>query len=220
MIMGHRMSEIQIPKQLFVTGTDTEIGKTVISATLCRGLNADYWKPVQAGTDPQTDSEAVATWAGMQSNRIHPETYRLQEPMSPHASARLQGLEIGMDAFSLPVGPQSPIIVEGAGGVLVPLNREKMMLDLMVQLDLPVLLVGRSTLGTLNHTLMSLDVMRSRGLAIWGVVLNGPHHPSNEEAILHFGKPNHLFRSLPLDEISPATLQDHFNQTFLTDVTS
>lgn len=214
------MSKIHFPNQLFVTGTDTEIGKTVISATLCRGLNAEYWKPVQAGTDPRTDSEAVAAWAGMDSNRIHPETYRLHEPMSPHASARLEGVEIAMEAFTLPAGPENRLIVEGAGGILVPLNREKMILDLMIQLDLPVLLVARSTLGTLNHTLMSLEVMRSRGLTIWGVVLNGPHHPSNEEAICHYGKPNHLFRSLPLEEISFESLEDHFNQTFLTDVTS
>ncbi|MGM0507361.1 MAG: ATP-dependent dethiobiotin synthetase BioD, partial [Bacteroidota bacterium] len=112
------------------------------------------------------------------------------------------------------------LIVEGAGGVLVPLNTEMMILDLMVQLDLPVLLVARSSLGTLNHTLMSLEIMRSRGLTIWGVVLNGPHHPSNEEAILHYGKPNYLFRSLPLETITPDILEDHFNQTFRIDVTS
>lgn len=214
------MSKITFPKKLFVTGTDTEIGKTVLSATLCRGLQAEYWKPVQSGIDPQTDSETVASWAGMTKERIHPETYRLNEPMSPHASADLDGVEIEMGAFTLPDSRRDHLIVEGAGGVLVPLNREKMMLDLMVQLDLPVLLVARSTLGTLNHTLMSLQVMRSRGLTIWGVVLNGPHHSSNEEAILHYGKPNHLFRSLPLDTITPASLDHHFNQTFRSDVTS
>ncbi|MGM0506642.1 MAG: ATP-dependent dethiobiotin synthetase BioD [Bacteroidota bacterium] len=96
------MSKINFPKKLFVTGTDTEIGKTVLSATLCRGLQAEYWKPVQSGLAPQTDSERVAAWAGVETDRIHPETYRLTEPMSPHASAYRDGIEIDMEAFILP----------------------------------------------------------------------------------------------------------------------
>ncbi|MEX0594239.1 MAG: dethiobiotin synthase, partial [Balneolaceae bacterium] len=184
------------------------------------GLQAEYWKPVQSGLEPRTDSDAVAEWAGMDADRIHSETYRLNTPMSPHASAEIDGVEIDLNAFSLPECRRDHLIVEGAGGILVPLNREEMILDLMVRLNLPVLLVARSTLGTLNHTLMSLQVMRSRGLSIWGVVLNGPYHPSNEQAILHYGKPRHLFRSLPLETINADTLNDHFNQTFRSDVTS
>lgn len=211
---------MDIPKELFVTGTDTEIGKTVLSATLCRGLNAGYWKPVQSGLEPATDRDSVARWTGLDPTHFYPETYRLTEPMSPHASAEIDGVEIEMEAFSLPDYRQSHLIVEGAGGLLVPLNREKMIIDLMVQLDLPVLLVARSSLGTLNHTLMSLEIMRDRGLTVWGVVLNGPRHPSNEEAILHYGRPNHLFRSLPLESLTPESLHDHYNQTFSRDVTS
>lgn len=155
---------------VFVTGTDTGVGKTVVSAWLALHWQAAYWKPIQSGLgEGATDSEWVARWSGQAP---FAETYRLRTPASPHLAARLDGQRIRLDAFSLPKAPR--LIVEGAGGVMVPLNDEHLMLDLMRRLRLPVLLVARPALGTINHTLLSLRVLRDSGIDVLGVILNGP----------------------------------------------
>jgi len=206
---------ITFPDTMFVTGTDTDVGKTVISAILCAGLRADYWKPVQAGRDPLTDSDRVREWAGLAPEQIHSETYCMEQAASPHAAAEAEGIRIDVNRITLPVKRGARLIVEGAGGLLVPLNWEKMVLDLLVQLDLPVLLVARSGLGTLNHTLMSLQILESRDIKPWGVVLNGPVHRSNEETIRHFGQVERLFRCLPVTALHPQELPKQFESTFL-----
>ena len=188
-----------MPRGIFVTGTDTDIGKTVVSACLVRALNADYWKPIQSGLVDGRDRDSVATLAGLNEDRIHPSTYELQAPLSPHEAARLENASLNMDALILPETDKT-IIVEGAGGVLVPINSECLMIDLMAQLGLPVIVVARSGLGTINHTLLTLEALHVRNLNVLGVIVNGPKNPANVEAIQTYGKTNIL---LELEPLSP-----------------
>ncbi len=173
---------------LFVTGTDTGVGKTLVAACLARLLGADYWKPAQTGTeDGDDDTATVATLAGLTADRIHPPRHRFKAPLSPEAAAALENASIALDDFALPE-TSHPIVVEGAGGVLVPIGGGATMADLMARLALPAVLVARSTLGTINHTLLSLTALRRHGIAIAGVVLVGPPNPGNRAAIeLHGG---------------------------------
>ncbi|MGM0588925.1 MAG: dethiobiotin synthase [Bacteroidota bacterium] len=212
---------MKLPSQIFVTGTDTGIGKTVIAGILTQGLNAHYWKPVQSGLDEQTDSEWVADVIDNGSERVLPERYRLNEPMSPHASAEIDGVEIGLHDFMIPEGfreTDKPLIVEGAGGIHVPLNDRDMMVDLMRQLGLPVLVVARSTLGTLNHTLLTIEALRSRTIPVLGIVLNGPQQESNQSTLQRMtGLP--VLGPLPevIEDWTPELLQHWFEQLFETE---
>jgi dethiobiotin synthase len=172
----------------FITGTDTNVGKTVLSALLCAALPARYWKPIQTGASEGTDRRQVISWAGISREQALPETYIFDDPVSPHLAAEREGKEIRLETIALPVDDFSmPLIVEGAGGVLAPINPHQFMTDLMVHLRLPVILAARSTLGTINHTLMSLQVLRSCEIEVRGVVLIGPENPDNRKAIGHYG---------------------------------
>ncbi len=169
----------------FVTGTDTGIGKTWVSAWLVRSWRADYWKPVQAGTIEGCDADVVRQAAP--GAVIHPSAHTLPEPLSPHEAARLAGVTISIEDFTLPPTGQ-PLVVEGAGGVMVPLNDKDLMVELMARLELPVVVVARSGLGTINHTLLTLEALRRRGIEPAGVILCGPPNPANRRAIEHFGR--------------------------------
>lgn len=182
---------------LFVTGIGTDVGKTLVAAILTRALAADYWKPVQAGltTDgtphgaPATDGGTVA--ALVPSAVVHPEAYRLYMPASPHAAAAAEGLTLTL-AGILAARPRTPrpLIIEGAGGVLVPLAPGLLLIDLIGALGVPVVVVARHYLGSINHTLLTVEALRARGLPIAGLVFNGPPTPASEEAILaHTGLP-------------------------------
>jgi dethiobiotin synthetase len=199
----------EIPRRLFVTGTDTGIGKTMVSAILMAGLNGRYWKPVQSGLEEMTDTEWIREMTGLDSDHFYPETYRLKLPLSPHASAAAENISIDLDAFQLPETDQH-LIVEGAGGVMVPLNDHHFMLDLMKKLDIPVLLVTRSELGTINHTLLSLEQLRRYGIDAFGVVMNGPENPGNRDAIERFGNTQVLAEIELLSKINPQTLMKAF----------
>lgn len=190
----------QLPDKFFVSGTDTGIGKTVVSAMLMSALDATYWKPIQSGLEEETDTEFVKRVAEVADDRIIPERYRLNEPMSPHSSADIDGVKIGLDDFELPDHSTKHLIVEGAGGLWVPVNWKESIMDLIIHLNLPVLLVSRSTLGTLNHTLLSLEALRNRGIEVIGVLMNGPEHKENKRTIEHFGnvKVWELFETLPV----------------------
>jgi dethiobiotin synthetase len=170
-------------KHLFVTGTDTGIGKTITSAWLCKHWQADYWKPVQSGLEGGSDSEWIARLSGC---AIHRETYRLSQPLSPHQAADIDGVKIQLSDFVLPHAER--LVVEGAGGCLVPLNWRETMLDLMKQLGSCALLVARSGLGTINHTTLSLRALKAAGVPVLGVVMVGETNPANREAIEHFGE--------------------------------
>ncbi len=169
---------------VFVTGTDTGVGKTMIAAWLVLSWRAEYWKPVQSGTLEGWDADVIRQLAP--DAVIHPSRHALPEPLSPHQAAARAGRRIGLGDFRLPATSR-PLVVEGAGGVLVPLNETELMVDLMTHLGLPVLVVARSGLGTINHTLLTLEALRRRQLPIAGVILNGPPNPDNRDAIERFG---------------------------------
>jgi dethiobiotin synthetase/malonyl-CoA O-methyltransferase len=169
---------------VFVTGTDTGIGKTMVSAWLVRSWQADYWKPVQSGINDGCDADVIKSVAP--EARIHPSAFMLNAPLSPHQAAALDGVSIALDDFHLPVAAGRPLVVEGAGGALVPLNDRHVMADLMARLGLPVVVVARSGLGTINHCLLTLEALQRRGIAIAGVVMSGPLNDANRQAIEHF----------------------------------
>jgi dethiobiotin synthetase len=189
----------------FVTGTDTDVGKTVVSAWLVARLGASYWKPVQAGNHPETDSAIVRRLTGASADRILPEAYLLPEPIAPHEAARRAGTTIDM-ARLVPPACDGPLVVEGAGGLLVPLTDKAYVIDLATELHLPIILVTRSTLGTINHTLLSLEAIRRRGLTLAGVVVNGPETPHNRAAIERYGQVEVIAEIPWLDQLTPATL--------------
>jgi len=189
----------------FVTGTDTDVGKTVVSAWLMTHLNAAYWKPVQAGTEPATDTATIRELAELPADRILPEAYLLPEAMAPHEAARRAGVAIDMGKLKPPATDRL-LIVEGAGGMLVPLSDKAYVIDLAAQLRLPVLLVARSTLGTINHTLLSIEALRRRSLPLAGVVMNGPKTLHNREAIERHGDVTVIAEIPWLPEVTRATL--------------
>jgi dethiobiotin synthase len=176
-------------KGFFVTGTDTNVGKTVVASLLCAALPAFYWKPIQTGALEGTDRQAVLARTGLAEVASLPEAYVFDDPVSPHLAAQRAGKEIVLEAISLP-RPRAPmpLVVEGAGGVMAPINSHQFMTDLMRHLALPVVVAARSTLGTINHTLLSLQCLRGAELQICGVVLIGPENPENREAIEYYGK--------------------------------
>lgn len=182
-----------VNQTLVVTGTDTGIGKTVFSAGLVQALQASYWKPVQSGLEEETDSEIVAR---LSAGTVLAEGYRLQLPASPHLSAEAEGVEIDPAHLALPQ-LDGPLVVEGAGGVMVPLNRDLLYLDLFARWRAPVILCARTQLGTINHTLLSLRALRDAGCTVIGVAFIGDAEPEVEESIVQFGAVAHLGR-LPM----------------------
>lgn len=203
------------PPAFFVTGTDTGIGKTVVSALLTAGLNAAYWKPIQSGLEEQTDTEYVRDKTGRSPDHFITEQYRLQTPMSPHASADIDGVEIRLEEFNLPdFSGFDHLIVEGAGGLMVPINDQAMIIDLIKRLNLPVLLVARSGLGTLNHTFLSLDQLQRYEIPCLGVILNGEKHESNRRTIENYGKVPVLAELEPMQRIDKDRLKREFHRLF------
>ncbi|BAK68190.1 dethiobiotin synthetase [Sphingobium sp. SYK-6] len=171
---------------LIISGTDTDVGKTVVAAGLAAALDAHYWKPVQAGTEDGTDSErAVAL--GVPQTHILPEAHRLALPASPHLAAEREGCRIDPDRLALPT--PRPLIIEGAGGLMVPLRRDPpaLIIDLFARWNSPVLLVARSGLGTINHSLLSIEALRARGIAIAGLLFVGAPHADNEATLPRLG---------------------------------
>ncbi|BAV65114.1 dethiobiotin synthase [Sphingobium cloacae] len=192
-----------------VTGTDTGIGKTVFSAALAGALGGSYWKPIQAGVDPEGDSETVARLSGLPADRILPEAYRLTTPASPHLAARIDGVEIELDRLALPP-VDGPLVVEGAGGVLVPVSETLLMADLFAHWGKPVILCARTGLGTINHSLLSLEALRARGVPVAGIVFIGDPHAENERIVPALGKVANLGRLPHLPALDPASLAAAF----------
>lgn len=193
---------------VIVTGTDTGIGKTVFAAGLAVALGAHYWKPVQAGTDPEGDTQ-TAIRLGVPATHVLPEAYRLTTPASPHLAARLDGLEIALDRLALPdTSEMLPglLVIEGAGGVLVPLNESRTMADQFMIWHAPVILCARTTLGTINHSLLSIEALKARGVPILGIAFIGEAHEENERIIPKMGGVRSLGRLPSLDPLDRATL--------------
>jgi dethiobiotin synthase len=199
----------------FVTGTDTNVGKTVLSALLVAALDAVYWKPVQTGASEGTDRESVRLWAEATEDRLPLERYRFYPPISPHLASREGGIRITLDDFELPAAPAGPKwIVEGAGGVMVPLNEHDMMRDLMRQIGFPVIIAARTALGTINHTLLTLAALREASLPICGVALIGHKNIDNRRAIEDYGNIRVIGHIPILEKINRAALLDVYEKHF------
>jgi dethiobiotin synthase len=171
---------------LFVTGTDTGVGKTLLSALLVASLNRNYWKPIQTGASEATDRETVIRWAGVPPDRTFAESYIFDPPVSPHFAAEQQGITIDLSRVRMPQSPV-PLIIEGAGGVMVPINGHEFMLDVMRHVGAPVVVAARTALGTINHTLLTLAALRNAALDVRGVVMIGNVNPENRRAVEHYG---------------------------------
>jgi dethiobiotin synthetase len=209
------MARRKYPKRIFVTGTDTGVGKTFVSAILVAGLKAEYWKPVQSGIEDKTDTQWIIERTGLTEDYFHPETYLLKLPISPHASAANDGINIQLDHFKVPENKKSKhLVIEGAGGIMVPLNKEQFMLDLMKKIGEPVLLVASNSLGTINHTMLSLLQLRMHGLDVIGVILNGEKNVINREAIERYGKVEVLAEIEMIQDVNPKTLTQIFRNNF------
>ena len=193
---------------VFVTGTDTGVGKTVVAACLARAWHACYWKPLQTGLASEPgDTETVRRLAGLSPERLLPPLHALQAPLSPEAAARLEGVALSARDIRLPaIDP--PLVVEGAGGLMVPIAPGEMMIDLVSRLALPVVLVARGTLGTINHSLLSLEALRRRGVPVAGVVLNGDGTDSNREAIERHGQVRIIVELPRLASLDATTLAE------------
>ncbi|MCU0432706.1 MAG: dethiobiotin synthase [Bacteroidia bacterium] len=170
-------------KKIFVTGIGTDVGKTVVSGILVEALKADYWKPVQTGSYFSTDSDKIRKYITNTQTRIHPEAYVLRQYMSPHAAAELEDTRIDLHKIVLPETTNT-LIIEGAGGLMVPLNEEQFIIDLIVKFEAEVVVVIQNYLGSINHTLLTLDVLRYRNIPVAGLVFNGPPHQLSEDIIL------------------------------------
>lgn len=190
-------------RPLIVTGTDTDIGKTVAAAGLTAALGASYWKPVQAGVEGGTDSGTVARLAP--DARILPEAYRLATPASPHLSARLDGIAIDPGAFALPE-VNGRLVVEGAGGLMVPLSEEFLLIDLFARWRAPVVLCARTALGTINHSLLSVEALKARHIPIAGILFVGEPHAENERVIPRLAEVAPLGRLPRLDPLDSTSL--------------
>ena len=199
---------------LFVTGTDTNVGKTVLSALLCAALGHIYWKPIQTGTCEGTDREAVMRYAGLPEARTLPEMYRFEAAVSPHLAASMAGVRIDLTGITRPA-VDNAVVIEGAGGVLAPINERELMIDLMRRLNAPVVIAARTSLGTINHTLLTLQALRAAHLTVKGVVLIGEANEDNRHAIERYGNIEIIGWIPPLPSINRAALLDvyarHFN---------
>jgi dethiobiotin synthetase len=205
-----------------VTGTDTGIGKTVFAAALVQALGASYWKPIQAGLEDETDSETVERLTGRPSLRwgdevltrkILPETYRLNTPASPHLAAELDGLTIDTDSL-VPPETEGSLVIEGAGGALVPVTRETLFADIFARWQIPVIVCARTGLGTINHSLLTIEALRSRKVPIHGIAFIGDPMPDSEAIIPDLSGVRRLGRLPRIDPLTPDTLAAAFAAGF------
>lgn len=174
-------------QQYIIAGIGTEIGKTFISSILTEALQADYWKPIQSGALDFTDTDTVRSLISNDKTVFHPEIYRLNQPMSPHAAAAIDGIEIELSKFELPQ-TNNHLIIELAGGIMVPLNDRETNLDLIKKLNIPVILISKNYLGSINHTLLSVEILKLNNIPIKGLIFNGEQNKSSESFILNYTK--------------------------------
>lgn len=193
------------PDRIWVTGTDTNVGKTVVSAALVRQLDASYWKPVQSGWPADDDTETVRQLADVPPERLLPPVYRFTNPLSPNQAAEDDGVVPDPSTIRVP-DYSGKLVMEGAGGLMVPITADFMILDLMRKLAAPVVLVARTGLGTLNHTFLSLDALRAKGLPVLGVVLVGEPHPRNTRDIREIGRVRILAEIPPMYPVDIRTV--------------
>lgn len=204
-------------KSIFVTGTDTDVGKTIVSAGLCLSWPAHYWKPIQAGAEPCTDNETMAQFISKKD--IYPSTYVLKKACSPNQAARTENISIEKNVLINAYGKKcSHLVIEGAGGLLVPFNEKENMLDLITYFGAPVIVVARSGLGTLNHSFLTLKALRASNVNILGIIMVGKPHQDNKRDIETIGNIPVLLELPILKNLNKASLKEHFNKLkpFLT----
>lgn len=204
-------------QQIVVTGTDTGIGKTVFSAGLAHLLGANYWKPVQAGLEGETDTEVVARLGSLSGDRIVPEVHRLRTPASPYHSAEIDGVRIDADSLAVPDTGARPLVIEGAGGLMVPLSLGTLYADVFERWRLPAVLCARTALGTINHSLLSIEALRRRHIDILGIAFIGERNAEAESAVCEIGRVRWLGRLPWLAPLTPDTLQVAFKASFRAD---
>ncbi|MCB9983874.1 MAG: ATP-dependent dethiobiotin synthetase BioD [Rhodospirillales bacterium] len=203
-----------------ITGTDTDVGKTVVAAMLTLALEATYWKPVQSGVQGGVDTKTVQKLTGLPNERFLPEEYVFTESLSPHRAAELDEAQIDVDALEIPDVP-GPLIIEGAGGLMVPLTRQNLLINLFKRWNeserVPVILVARTGLGTINHTLLSLEALWSRKIPVHGIIFVGDENGDNMRTIGEFSDTKILGRLPMLDSLNAKTLTSAFEQNFSLD---
>jgi dethiobiotin synthetase len=188
----------------FVTAIGTDSGKTLVSAILCKALNADYWKPVQAGFP--RDADTIKSL--IPNCTIHPESYLLNTPASPHAAAKIDGIEISLEKMLLPKTNNS-LIIEGAGGCLVPLNDKDFVIDIAQKFNSPIILVANLYLGSINHTLLTVELLRQRKLSVAGIIFNGKSNPESERIILKHSGHKTIWHVKEEPEINSETIANY-----------
>lgn len=193
-------------RKIFVTGIGTDVGKTVVSAILVEALKADYWKPVQSGAFFSTDSDEVRKLISNDVTVIHPETYSLKDPKSPHEAAANENIKIYPDKIVLPSSVNKTMVIEGAGGVMVPLNQTYFIIDLIQKLNAEVVLVIQNYLGSINHSLLTIDALKHRGIRIIGLVFNGSPHQASEEIIMKYSGLPRIAHIVKEDKIDKTTI--------------
>lgn len=198
-------------RTFIVSGTDTGIGKTIVAAMLTAALDAFYWKPIQSGVEGGTDKQRVQALTGLPDGHFPPEEYVLSQPLSPHRSAELDGVEI--DAFPLPRTDRT-LVVEGAGGLMVPVTRRKLQIDVFKEWAAPIILCARTGLGTINHTLLSVEALRQRRMTLHGLIFIGVDNPDNMRTIVDFSGARLLGHVPHLEGIDRAALLGVFAQRF------
>jgi len=200
-----------ISKRIIICGTDTDVGKTIVSSFFVQGLKGVYWKPIQSGTEEGTDTKTVCELLELNPNRYLPERYKFKAPVSPHWAAEKESKIIEPNNLHLPT-LNKLIIIETAGGLMVPLNRNWLQIDQLKVWGAPIILVARTGLGTLNHTLLSLEALRNRGINVLGIVLNGTPHNDNPKTLEQFGDTK-ILASLPVfQKVSAEILLEEWNK--------
>ena len=196
-------------KRIIICGTDTDVGKTIVSSFFVQGLKGIYWKPIQSGTEEGTDTKTVCNLLNLEPNRYLSERYKFKAPVSPHWAAEQESGFIEPSNLKLP-DLDELIIIETAGGLMVPLNRDWLQIDQLKVWGAPIILVARTGLGTLNHTLLSLEALKYRNLDVLGIVLNGPPHKDNPKTLEQFGDTK-ILASLPIfDEVNAKVLSQEW----------
>ncbi|MGY8678579.1 dethiobiotin synthase [Bradyrhizobium sp. UFLA05-153] len=202
---------------IVVTGTDTGIGKTVFAAGLAKLLGGIYWKPIQAGLGEETDTEAVARLGGLSADRVLPERYRLRTPASPHYSAELDGVRIAPESLEVPDTGGRPLVIEGAGGLMVPLSGDTLYIDVFERWRLPVVLCASTALGTINHSLLSIEALRKRDIPLLGMAFIGERNAETQTIIREMGRVRWLGRLPWLSPLTADTLEAAFKASFRAD---
>lgn len=200
--------KVRDAKRIFITGNGTGVGKTVVSAILTQALEADYWKPIQSGNTDTSDSLIVSQLISNSECQIHPEAYLLKEPISPHAAAEREGIEITLGGLVLP-DSENLLIIEGAGGALTPINRKLTMRDLALHLEAPVIVVSNHYIGSISHTLMTIESLQAKQIPILGVIFVGDPEKESETAIISMSGVKMLGRVAWEDEITPVVVAQY-----------